>query len=131
MMPHRSLCRNQRRRTSKALSWDAISQQGESLGSERQGSWSVVLCIANALFLLAKVIEPLTLDSRESLQGSRTEPHRFQIEAIRTNRTDVVKIWVFCESTRIHSVESILANRPDSCCKSLGHLILRLEVFGW
>ena len=72
-------------------------------------------------------------DSRESFQGSRTEPllceSRFgglkmanrRLEAIRANRSNVMKIEVFL---RIDSCESIRANRPDSRCESPGHLRL-------
>ena len=72
-------------------------------------------------------------DSRESFQGSQTEPsflrialrgakkianHRF--EAIRANRLHVMNIVFFF--LRIDSRESIGANRPDSRCESPGHL---------
>ena len=73
-----------------------------------------------------------SLDSRESFQGSRTEPlfceSRFggqaiganrRVEAIRANRLHVMKIGVLL---RIDSCESIRANRPDSRCESPGHL---------
>ena len=65
-------------------------------------------------------------------QGSRTElllcESRFgglkvanrRFEAIRANRSHVMKIGVFCESTR--------PNRPDSCCESPGHLSLSIFV---
>ena len=73
-----------------------------------------------------------SLDSRESFQGSRTEPlfceshvrglkianRRF--EAIRANPPHVTKIGVFL---RIDSRESIHANRRDSRCESPGRLI--------
>ena len=73
-------------------------------------------------------------DSRESFQGSQTEPlfcesrfgglktanHRFK--AIRANRSHVLKTGVFL---RIDSRESIHANRPGSRCESPGRL--RLE----
>ena len=32
-------------------------------------------------------------DSRESFQGSQTEPRRFQSEVICANRTDTIKVW--------------------------------------
>ena len=55
-------------------------------------------------------------DSRESFQGSRTEPllaHRV------LDRLNHMKIEVFL---RIDSHESIRANRTDSRCESPGHL---------
>ena len=73
-------------------------------------------------------------DSRESFQGSRTEPPFVRIalrgvkrildvnrksEAIRANRSHRMKIEIFL---RIDSRELIRANRPDSRCESPGHL---------
>ena len=51
--------------------------------------------------------------------GPKIANRRF--EAIRANPSRVMKIGVFL---RIHSRESIRANRPDSRCESLGHLSL-------
>ena len=74
-------------------------------------------------------------DSRESPDSSRTEPPflrelRFgaleianrRFEAIRANRSNIMKIGVFLH---IDSRESIHANRPGSRCESLGHLSYR------
>ena len=83
-------------------------------------------------FLLCELRE--SLDSRESLEGCRTEQAFVQIafrgtnrlplcsfEAIRANRSNVIKIGFLL---RIDSREAIRANRPDSRCEASGHLSL-------
>ena len=76
-------------------------------------------------------------ESRESFQGSRTEPLFLRIapwrakhfitnrrfDAIRANRSHVIKIGL-AFFLRIDFHESIRANRPDSHCESPGHLSL-------
>ena len=82
-----------------------------------------------------------SLDSRDSFQGSRTEPRfcesRFggakvanrRFQAIRANRSHVMKTGFYLFFLRIGSRESIHANRPDSRCESPGHLSSRLIIF--
>ena len=77
-------------------------------------------------------------DSRESFQGSRTEPlfceSRFgglkivnrRFEAIRANRSHVMKVEAFL---RIDLRESIRTNRLDSRCESQRHLSIRLFLY--
>ena len=71
-----------------------------------------------------------SLDSRESFQGSRTEPPFFWESRSQGAKTCESQVCSFCNENTDFSRERSCANRPDSHCESPGHPRSALDPAG-